>query len=116
MDLQILTRTEELLERAGKAGVTVELLDNGKLRMRRWHSGGHEPEVVAELRARRDEVATVLAIPRPSAEQELERDENGWITLNHAIGACVACDEPCRSWDAEDHPRHWNCRPAEAAA
>lgn len=74
-------------------------------------------EAAAEaLRAHREDVAIVLAIPRPTAEQELERDERGWITLRHAIGTCVVCDEPCRSWDSEDHPRHWTCKLHQAAA
>lgn len=109
MDIGVLHRAEDLLERAGRAGVTVELLDTGKLRMRRWHSGDHESEVVPELRARRDEVAAVLAIPRPTVAQELERDERGWIWLAGAIGPCVICDELCRSWDNEDRPRHPTC-------
>jgi hypothetical protein len=42
----------------------------------------------------------------PSIEQ---RDEAGWIHLGQAIGACVVCDQPCRSWDPDDRPRHPTC-------
>jgi hypothetical protein len=108
MDLQLLNRTEGLLERAGKLGVTVELRFDGKLRMRRAADDSGS-EVVQELRAWRDDLAAVLAIPRPTVEQEIERDERGWIWLAGAIGPCVVCDEPCRSWDDENRPRHPTC-------
>jgi hypothetical protein len=113
MDLQLLNRTEGLLERAARVGVTVELLDDGKLRMRGSGPVAGVTEeralVAQELRARRADVAVVLAVPRPSVDQELERDERGWIWLAGAAGPCVVCDEPCRSWDDENRPRHPTC-------
>lgn len=109
MDLQLLSKTEGLLERAAQVGVTVELLDDGKLRMRRQDVGPRSDAAAERLRACRGALVVVLAIPRPSAEQELLRDEGGWIYLRSAIGPCVVCDEPCRSWDPDDRPRHPTC-------
>lgn len=53
--------------------------------------------------------------PEPTVEDERQRDEAGWIILDRAIGACVVCGEPCRSWDPDDHPRHPLCKLGEAS-
>ena len=109
MNLQVLNSTEELLEQAAQAGVTVAQGEGGKLRMRMLFGDATDSAVITQLRARRDHVAAVLAIPRPSVDDELLREAPGWIWPGRRVGLCVVCDEPCQSWDPDDHPRHPTC-------
>lgn len=110
MNLQVLNSTEQLLEDAARAGVIVAQGEGGKLRMRILRGEATDSAVITQLRARRDHVATVLAIPRPSEEDELLREEPGWIWTGRRVGLCVVCDQPCRSWDPDDRPRHPTCK------
>ena len=106
-------RGRELLEKAHAGGITLQLVD-GKVRMRRPDPA--PADLLEELRAERETVVAALELGWPTDEENLARDEAGFAYVDHAIGNCCVCGEPCRSWDPEDHPRHPTCKLNEAAA